>query len=68
MPKKGYKRLGIDIPPDQHRGLKLAATEAGVSMSEVVRWLISEGLERRELTGELVPAQFEDLRVEEESN
>ena len=44
MPKRGAKRIGVDLQPETHKALKLAATEAGSTISDVIRQLINEHL------------------------
>lgn len=46
--KEATTRLTVDLPVSQHKRLKLAAVEAGVPMTELVRhallqWLDSQG-------------------------
>jgi hypothetical protein len=38
------KRLTLDLDTDLHRALKIRSAELGVTMAELLRWLIERGL------------------------
>lgn len=44
MPKKNYKRIVIDIPPDWKLRLKAGSEKQNITMSKWIRALIYEGL------------------------
>jgi metal-responsive CopG/Arc/MetJ family transcriptional regulator len=41
------KRLAVDLDEDLHRGLKEAAAREGISVSEVVRQLITDWVRKK---------------------
>ena len=48
MPDQGShepKRLTLDLTPEMHRGLKVGAAEAGVTMVDLIRHLLADVLE-----------------------
>lgn len=48
MPRQGpqgLKRLTLDLSPEMHRGLKVRAAEAGVTMVDLIRHLLADVLD-----------------------
>ena len=46
MPRPGKKRLTIDIPLLMHEQLREEAKKQGITMTDLVKWLLQEFINR----------------------